>query len=339
VPRIAAVVLGVLLVWGTLCPLSFAQQLDHEMLAQQLQQLQQTVAAWQQTQVDKAVLTQAIANLETLIRAAEEQAAAHPDLLTDLRAVLQQLRAAMAPPGARQAWPTYRSPLAAATPVRPDRPEPVAPAQPETAVSHDGMVLIPAGNFWFGSDPNDAQRGPEELPRRQVHLAAYLIAPYEVTNAAYQQFRPSHTFPAGQEEFPVGGVTWLEAQQYAQWAGARLCTEAEWEKVAKGPGGSTFPFGDAFAPDMARLNLDLTSGPARVGSYPRDRSGYGVFDMAGNVFEWTATSPDGQADLRVLRGGAWFTLPTMGRSTARDYASPEDADETLGFRVCRDVQE
>ena len=315
VPRIVAVVFGVLLVWGTTRSISFAQQSEHTSLAQ------------------------AIANLEAIIRAGEEQAAAHPELLADLRTVLQQLRAAAAPSNAPQPWPAYRSPLAAAAPARLDRPEPPAPASAEASVSHDAMVLIPAGSFWFGSAPSEAQRGPEELPRRQVSLAAFLIAPYEVTNAAYQQFRPAHTFPAGQEEFPVTGVTWLEASQFAQSVGARLCTEAEWEKAAKGPGGARFPFGESFAPGVARLNLDLTGGPARVGSYPKDRSGYGVFDMAGNVFEWTATQPEGREDLRVFRGGAWFTLPTMGRSTARDYASPEDADKTLGFRLCRDVKE
>ncbi|MEE8304787.1 MAG: SUMF1/EgtB/PvdO family nonheme iron enzyme [Candidatus Tectomicrobia bacterium] len=329
-----------LLVWGAASPLSSAQQRDPESLAQLQGQLRQAIDALQHTaQIDKSALTQAIANLEAIIRAGEAQAAAHPDLLADLRTVVQQLRAATRFGGRRQPWSTYSSPLAAPPSPRLAEPASSVPAQVESAVPHDAMIPIPAGTFWFGSDPRDPQRGAEELQRRQVQLAAFLIAPYEVTNAAYQQFRPSLAFPAGHETFPVTGVTWLQARAFAQWAGARLCHEEEWEKAAKGPNDSLFPFGNAFTPGIAHLELDLARGAARVGSYPDDRSGYGVFDLAGNVFEWTASQPEEHEDLRVFRGGAWFAVSAMGRSSARDFASPDDADETLGFRLCRDAKQ
>lgn len=238
----------------------------------------------------------------------------------------------------------------------------------------EGMVLIPGGEFLMGSTGKEGkvgfQIGVDELPQRRVYLKSLYIDRYEVTNAQYQKFiqatgrsapvdphdplfyswvdgRP----PAGQENHPVVYVNWYDAQAYCEWAGKRLPTEAEWEKAARGTDGRAWPWGNEF--DGARCNVYESSPQwtTPVGSYPEGVSPYGVYDLCGNVAEWTASwyeaYPGSELKrasfgeyFKVARGGAWV-LPyePWSRTGNRNLAQPPDyKHRSLGFRCAKDIE-
>ena len=178
------------------------------------------------------------------------------------------------------------------------------------------MVLIPAGEFTLGSRSGHT----DEQPQRRIYLDSYEIDRYEVANAQYQRFLRmtgsglfrnwlSPGFKTEQSDWPVTGVSWLEAAAYCDWAGKRLPSEAEWEKACSGPDGRIYPWGDEWEPEKANTGiqssaywpptleaiwslLEIPPGdsdaprPSPVGSYLRGASGYGVLDMVGNASEW-----------------------------------------------------
>ncbi|MDY7225993.1 bifunctional serine/threonine-protein kinase/formylglycine-generating enzyme family protein [Hyalangium rubrum] len=149
---------------------------------------------------------------------------------------------------------------------------------------------------------------------------------------------------------PVSGITFESAKAYTDWLGrtggavpgARLCTELEWERAARGADGREYPHGDKLRPDDA--NFDHTYGkqaggfgPDEVGSHPASRSPFGVDDMAGNVWEWTHSwlEPGKQ----VVRGGSYYFAATTARSSNRELPEPGMRDPTLGLRVCAELPE
>jgi formylglycine-generating enzyme required for sulfatase activity len=224
------------------------------------------------------------------------------------------------------------------------------------------MCAVPAGEFWMGSDPPEGQEN--EWPRRRVSTAGYEIGETPVTNAEFAPFvrdgyrdracwtgegwafrassgieRPRFwDDPAWQAysapDQPVVGVSWYEADAFARWAGLRLPGEAEWERAARGDDGRRFPWGDEWDPSWAAHR-----GGARhtlpVRSFARNRSPFGLYDCAGNVWEWCA---DVYAKgLRAARGGSWNAHPPQLRCASRN-AWPESARfSNLGFRVARTV--
>jgi iron(II)-dependent oxidoreductase len=166
---------------------------------------------------------------------------------------------------------------------------------------------------------------------------------------------------------PVQHVCWYEAQAHAAWAGRRLPTEAEWEKAcAHDPASGRsrrFPWGDGEpTPELANLG-HAAARPAPLGAYPRGASAYGVEQMIGDVWEWTASEfagypgfdafpyreysevffprPDGRGECRgeykVLRGGSWATHPSAVRSTFRNWDYPIRRQIFAGFRLARDA--
>ncbi len=220
------------------------------------------------------------------------------------------------------------------------------------------MVLIPAGEFTMGSEDGDK----DELPQRQVYLDAFYIAKYEVTNAQYRKFVKATGYrePYGwddknfnQPNQPVVGVSWEDAAAYCKWAGRRLPTEAEWEKAARGDGGWIFPWGQDWNKQNANSSSLDKHKTAPVGSYPQGVSSYGVYDMAGNVWEWCADwyvadyyllgpgrNPPGPStsDSKVIRGGGWFDSPTQLRTTNRYYSHPMVRYNGIGFRCAKDYK-
>ncbi len=235
----------------------------------------------------------------------------------------------------------------------------------KTVNGKDGseMVMIPEGEFEMGSNDGD----DDEKPIHMVYVNAFYMDKYEVTNALYKKFidATGHSEPYYWDDSkynapnqPVVGVNWYDAKAYAEWAGKRLPTEAQWEKAARGGlAGKRYPWGDE-APDSGgvyRANYytgnDANDGAdgyvytAPVGSFPPN--GYGLYDMAGNVWEWCAdwydgsyyanspennpTGPDSGADL-VLRGGSWKAISYYLRAADRLIDGPSDKNCLIGFR-------
>lgn len=222
------------------------------------------------------------------------------------------------------------------------------------------MVAIPAGDFFMGcNETEDKQCDGDEKPGRTVYLDAFSIDKYEVTVADYRRcveggrcspdgltpFASCNWDKSERADHPINCVDWSQAQQYCQWAGKRLPSEAEWEKAARGPDGLVYPWGNQW--DGSEANVG-SGGTVPVGSYPPGRN-YAVYDMAGNVWEWVQDwyddnyyrraprrnpkGPDSEQS-RVLRGGSWITLPWLARAAGR-YRSDPGGGVDIGFRCAR----
>lgn len=211
------------------------------------------------------------------------------------------------------------------------------------------MILVPAGEFIMGSEGSRA--GRDERPEHKVSLDEFLIDRTEVTNEQFLNFVKATNYSfdiSGNEtpEFPVARATWYDAAAFCRWRGARLPTEAEWEKAARGTDGRTYPWGEASAVDLANFRGDLYT---PVGSYsPKGDSYYGVSDMSGNVWEWTMsryesyeyvpgssreTETPNDDDLMVIRGGSWLDADDNRlRTSSRDSAILATFSLDAGFR-------
>ena len=224
------------------------------------------------------------------------------------------------------------------------------------------MCAIPAGEFWMGSDPPEGQEN--ERPLQKVATGAYEIGETPVTNAEFAAAVARNDFyldraawseagwewrevngiaaPRFQEDEafcdflapaqPVVGVSWYEADAFARSLGMRLPSEAEWERAARGDSGGRFPWGDDWVPAYAAHR-----GGARhtlpVRSIPQNRSPHGLYDCAGNIWEWCVDEYGPR--LRSARGGSWNAHPPQLRCAARNAWPPEARFSNLGFRLAR----
>ena len=181
----------------------------------------------------------------------------------------------------------------------------------------DGMLPVPGGTFTMGAD---AGGQPDERPAHPVTLGPFFLDRTEVTNAAYQSCvgagacKPNATSIASlthagddarfhRPAQPVNGVTWFDARDYCAWRGARLPTEAEFERTIRGDDGRRFPWAP-IRPRTTRTVFGeplLTGTTEDVGSHPSGRGPYGHDDLAGNVWEWMADEYDPYA-LRACHG-------------------------------------
>lgn len=189
-----------------------------------------------------------------------------------------------------------------------------------------GMVLVPAGAFLFGTAPDDVYFEQGDVRERTISLPAFRIDIYE--------------YPNMRGKLPVVDVNWYEAASLCEERGKRLCSEEEWEKACRGPGGVRFPYGNDEKPDACSGN-----GPA----YPEGErepsgnragcvSGYGVYDMSGNVNEWTSSlqSSASGPGYPVLRGGDYGNAFANLRCSNRDhYHRRDERFHDDGFRCCK----
>ena len=237
------------------------------------------------------------------------------------------------------------------------------------------MVLIPEGSFPMGVPDGDRDGGRDEYPRHDVFVNNFYIDKYELTNGRYLEFvkATNHRVPQNPKnatrnlwqgetitelltDRPVVNVAWADANAYCQWAGKRLPTEAEWEKAAKGTADRRFPWGNV-EPTNKHLNFnqqwigEKTLMP--VGSYELGKSPFGVYDMAGNVWEWVndwydakyyekspAKNPTGPVSgtKRVLRGSGWENETPTVRIFTRVEGDPANRNESTGFRCAMDAR-
>lgn len=209
-----------------------------------------------------------------------------------------------------------------------------------------GMVLVAAGPFICGVD----NAAPDERPRREVHLDAYFIDKYEVTNEQYKAVVRTHKFPEGEEHYPVTGITYTMATAYASSVGKRLPTELEWEKAARGTDGRTYPWGDDFNRHLCNSGSSGKLELREVGQYPGGNSPFGCADMAGNAMEWTSSwyeaypgNPDVTKEYgqiyKVLRGGSYKSEPFDVRCARRHYDRMDVVRDEYGLRCVMDIAE
>ncbi len=226
------------------------------------------------------------------------------------------------------------------------------------------MLLIPAGRFTMGSDNGERN----EIPPHSILLDAFYMDKYEMTNSLYKACvdaggcsapsesksytRPSYYGNAKFDNYPVIYVNWNQAKAYCVWRGARLPTEAEWEKAARGLNEDIYPWGND-EPDKDSANYGMNVGDTTaVGSYESGKSPFGLYDMAGNAWEWVNDWYDGKyygyqisqmsnpqgpstGQVRVFRGGSWDSFDHDLRSALRARVDPTAATFYLGFRCAR----
>jgi formylglycine-generating enzyme required for sulfatase activity len=212
------------------------------------------------------------------------------------------------------------------------------------------LVTVPGGGFVYGCDADAGRCSPSEPASGHAELDAFRIDRTEVRVSEYRRCVDGGACapPAvasgcnwnapGRGDHPVNCVDWDQAATYCGWVGKRLPTEQEWEKAARGTDGRTYPWGnDGPSCDVAVMSAAGGKGcggasTAPVASRDRGRSPYGLFDMAGNVDEWTGSLYDSGSGARVLRGGSWKNDASAIRSFRRQGALPNLRDSSVGFR-------
>ena len=243
------------------------------------------------------------------------------------------------------------------------------------------MVFIPTGDFQMGSSSGLT----DEKPTHTIYLDAFYMDIFEVTNAQYKKFVDANPqwqknqipptyhdgyylahwngndFPPGKDNYPVVYVSWYAAMAYAQWAGKRLPTEAEWEKAARGKLiDKMYPWGDSIDVTKANYYDGTDKGRTPVGTFPAN--GFGLYDMMGNVREWCLDTYEANFYInsprenpiagannideviknfvnlknnRVLRGGSWLSSPQSSRVANRNWRVPTDTNPNEGFRCVK----
>jgi len=217
------------------------------------------------------------------------------------------------------------------------------------------MVLIPAGAFTMGLDPageipsfvSDRTSSKNAQPQHEITLDAFYIDIHEVSYGEFLQFKPQARYAEGRLAHPVQGISWFEADAYCLWLDKRLPTEFEWEKAARGLEGNLYAWGNEFKRENA--NFGKIVQPS--GKQPQDLSELGVYDLNGNVSEWTASwyqpykgssfeDPNFGKKYKVIRGGAINKrehgfLKEFALLPYRNFAPPQMRSWDTGFRCAR----
>lgn len=254
--------------------------------------------------------------------------------------------------------------------------------KPDGPQTPQGMASIPEGDFWMGRahfflmdeiGVNERDRR-DDTPAHKVYVDSFYLDKYEVTNEEYARFVqaasgatlwywPGGKVASGEERMPVHDVTWFQAEAYCKSVGKRLPTEAEWERAARGgKEKEKFAWGDTslglsgYDADFGgnsttskQAHVGYPWGPTTVGSFPPN--GYGLYDIVGNVWEWTSDwydrdyytmtpdrNPQGpkEGKYKVIRGGGWSDDDERNlMSHFRNYSDPSARAYTIGFRCAK----
>ncbi|MDH5543820.1 MAG: formylglycine-generating enzyme family protein [Nitrospinota bacterium] len=195
-----------------------------------------------------------------------------------------------------------------------------------------------------------------ESPERKVEMNSFRIDAMEVTNSAFSSIFPNFTYPLNLAEHPAVNVTWQMANDYCRKVNGRLPSEEEWETAARGTRGTVYPWGDEFSKDNAvysgsgldnslkvgsyELEESISSklgGTRKTGSIESGKSEFGLYDMAGNVWEWVDGWYDAEKGLRLLKGGSWLSPAESLRSATRLGDEPESKFNDYGFRCAYNI--
>ena len=222
------------------------------------------------------------------------------------------------------------------------------------------MAVVPAGEFIMGSQGGAA----DEQPAHRVYVDAFLMDKYEVSVGQYAKFLEATSQEAPpdwnimnqpqHQKRPVVNIDWADAVTYCKWAGKRLPTEAEWEKAARGTDGRIYPWGNELPTQLhanfGKKEWNNHAALVPVGKLEDGKSPYGIYDMAGNVWEWVSDwydpnyyknspsqNPAGpsSAELKVLRGGSWGDTMDNLRSANPHIYEPMSQYHTVGFRCAK----
>jgi formylglycine-generating enzyme required for sulfatase activity len=252
------------------------------------------------------------------------------------------------------------------------------------------MLFVPGGTFVMGRDVEGEPTN--DSPAHPVELSPFFIDRYEVTNARFEKFIAAKGYeslgfwseegrkwletskrklPEGFEDLkksigkdfllhPVVGISWYEAEAFANFEGGRLPTEAEWERAARGRDGRTYPWGNEFK-DGFTDTIDPKARTRTVGGNPADVSAEGLFDMGGNVAEWTASrfegypgtkypgrwwGPTAKRYFRVARGGSWRDISRGMRAAEHEFRATrrlweyaqENGQSFIGVRLAKSAE-
>lgn len=245
------------------------------------------------------------------------------------------------------------------------------------------MVQIPAGNFIFGTNEQDTEGEAlalgipkpwyvDEGPQQKIFLKSFYIDRYETTNRRYKAYVDAvgavaprdwknNKYPEDKADYPVVWVNWYDATNFCEWAGKRLPSEKQWEKTARGENGNQYPWGNEFHREYANLPEKPGSKNTivKVGSFPKGATPLGIYDLAGNAWEWTDDdyapykdstykSPNYGTGFKVIRGvsgsdighfpgSAYFlVLQKFARSGFRQFVNPDEGSLDVGFRCVSD---
>ena len=230
-----------------------------------------------------------------------------------------------------------------------------------------GMVFIPGGEFLRGRSHALADDNlkwyptlvKDDRPVRPLRVDPFYLDEHEITNLQYAAFVkatrhrapvdwPHGQLPPGKEKLPVVNVSWEDAAAFARWAGKRLPSEAEWERACRGTlEGRKYPWGD-LNPSSQLARFNVVDGPGEVCRFAPNY--LGLYDMAGNVWEWVADwydreyyqrapaeNPRGpeKGMYRVLRGGSWADVTKYLTCANRSWARPAERSPNIGFRCAK----
>lgn len=184
------------------------------------------------------------------------------------------------------------------------------------------MILIPEGKFIFSEEG------------KTVDLKGFFIQKFEVTGAEYKKIIKDAFIEKGKENHPVIEVSYFEAEAYCKAIGGRLPTMQEWEKAARGTDGRTYPWGNEFQENYANTSETGNGGTVSVGTFDKGISPYGIYDMAGNVWEWV-DAWDQSKRYRFVKGGSYFESSDKNSTTVTLSSIPDDMHVYIGFRCAK----